>query len=262
MVWTVKQISKTNIKNPTLIEGLPGMGNVGKIAVDFLIDALDAEKVYELTSYDLPHCVFVNEENTIELPTIDIYHKRINGKSLLLLSGDIQPISETSCYEFCDTILDTLEKGKGGEIITLGGIGLPKIPKNPRVYCTGTTKKIMRKYQSRMVSTDIYGKVGPIMGVSGLLTGLAGKRQIPAVALLAETFGHPNYLGLKGARNILRVVTDKLDMKVNLKELDQEIEELERELSDGKPKLQKFKKITKLLRKKSNSDKEGVDYIG
>ena len=29
-----------SIRNPVLIEGLPGIGNVGKIVVDFLIDQL------------------------------------------------------------------------------------------------------------------------------------------------------------------------------------------------------------------------------
>ena len=72
MTWKIDQISKANLKNAILIEGLPGMGNVGKIAVDFLIDALDAKKVYEITSNRLPHCVFVNEENMVELPEIAV----------------------------------------------------------------------------------------------------------------------------------------------------------------------------------------------
>ena len=45
MAWNVNQISKVKIKDPVLIEGLPGMGNVGKIAVDFLIDVLNAKKL-------------------------------------------------------------------------------------------------------------------------------------------------------------------------------------------------------------------------
>ena len=66
MTWQINQTSKkVKITNPILIEGLPGMGNVGKIAVDFLIDALAAKKVYEISSNTLPHCVFVNEENMV-----------------------------------------------------------------------------------------------------------------------------------------------------------------------------------------------------
>ena len=33
MSFTVKKFGSAKLKNPILIEGLPGMGNVGKIAV-------------------------------------------------------------------------------------------------------------------------------------------------------------------------------------------------------------------------------------
>ena len=198
MTWKIKQIGKAKINNSVLIEGLPGMGNVGKIAVDYLIDTLKAKKLFEITSYQLPHCVFVNEDNLVELPEIEVYYKNFKDKTLLFLAGDIQPLNEESCYDFCHTILDNFEKGKGKEIITLGGVALPKVPNNPKVYATGNNKKILNKYyKSKMVSKGLNLIVGPIVGVSGLLTGLAGKRNIPAVSLLAETYAHPNYIDIK-----------------------------------------------------------------
>ena len=56
---------KPSLKSPILIEGLPGMGNVGKIAVDFLIEALEAEKFLDLDSYHLPNSVFIGEDGLI-----------------------------------------------------------------------------------------------------------------------------------------------------------------------------------------------------
>ncbi|MEK6812859.1 MAG: PAC2 family protein, partial [Nanoarchaeota archaeon] len=106
MAWQINQVAKVTIKNPVLIEGLPGVGNVGKIVVDFLIDSLGAKKLFEITSSQLPHCVFVNEENMVELPEIEVYYKNIGNRTLLFLAGDIQPINEQSCYEFCHAVLD------------------------------------------------------------------------------------------------------------------------------------------------------------
>mgnify|MGYP001574132236 CR=1 FL=1 len=262
--WKLKQLAKTQLKSPVLIEGLPGMGNVGKIAVDYLIDAFKAEKLYELSSNDLPHCVFVNEDNLVELPKINIYYKNFKDRTLLFLAGDIQPISESSCYDFCNTILDTFEKGKGGEIITIGGIALPRVPKNPKVYCTGNSKKIVSKYKSQLVNTDIHGIVGPIVGVSGLLTGLAGTKKIPAVTLLAETFGHPNYLGIKGARNILKILKKQLKLNLELSDLDEEVNEIEKEIARRTNNMQN---MGKLSRKKENQPlnaelEDDTDYIG
>lgn len=234
-MWKVKQLAKIQLKNPVLIEGLPGMGNVGKIAVDYLIDVLKARKVFEITSNDLPHCVFINDDNLVELPSIEIYHKIVKGRSILLLAGDIQPTSERSCYDFCNAILDTFQKGKGKEIITLGGIGLPKIPKKPKVFATANSKKILARYNNyNSLSDDIRSVVGPIVGVSGLLTGLAGKREIPSITLLAETFGHPSYLGIKGARTILEILNEHLGLKIDLSGLEEEAEEFEQEIKERK----------------------------
>ena len=59
MTWKIKRLGKVKIKNPILIEGLPGIGNVGKIAVDFIIENLNAKKIFEIYSYSFPS-VFVN----------------------------------------------------------------------------------------------------------------------------------------------------------------------------------------------------------
>lgn len=274
MAWEIKQLVKPKITNPILIEGLPGMGNVGKIAVDFIINSLKAKKLLEIHSYNFPHCVFVNEDNLVELPSIEMYYKNINGRTLLLLSGDVQPLDEQSCYDFCNKILDTFEKDNGKEIVTLGGIGLQKVPLTPKVYCTGNDKKIIDKYIFGKVSNQIHGRVGPIVGVSGLLAGLAGKRKIPAVTLLAETFGHPQYLGVKGAKEILKVINKKFGLKLDLQQLEGEIEEIEKEIKERSENMETANKIKKDLRKPKHkgekplskiieqSQPEDVNYIG
>ena len=246
MSWEIKQVSKPKIKNPILIEGLPGVGNVGKIAVDFIIDKLKAKKLFEFSSYSLPHCVFINENNLMELPIIEVYYKDLKNKTLLFLAGDIQPLDEVSCYEFCNKILDTFEKDKVKEIITLGGIALQRIPKSPKVYCTGNSKKIISRYKTNGISNKIYGMIGPIIGVSGLLAGLAGKRKIPAISLLAETYAHPTYLGIKGAREILKILDKELNLNINLEELDDEITKIEEEIKTKTNRIRKIRKSRKI----------------
>ena len=192
--WKIDHIGKKpKLKSPILIEGLPGIGNVGKVTVDFLIDELKAKKLYEITSNTFPHSVFVNEDNLVELPKIEVFYKKFDSKKqdLILLGGDVQPVDEVSSYEFSEKVLDIAEQFKGKEIITLGGIGLVEIPKKPKVYCTGNNKKIIQKYKNRMVNNKLYGVVGPIVGVSGLLVGLATRRKMDAISFLAETYGHP-----------------------------------------------------------------------
>lgn len=263
MMWKVEQFGKDpKLSNAVLVEGLPGIGNVGKVVVDFIIDELNAVKLYELSSYSLPHSVFVNEKNLVELPKIKIFHAKLNKKKdLLLLAGDVQPSDEVSTYGFCDKVLDILKKKGVNEIITLGGIGLPEIPKKPKVYCTGNSKAVIKKYKDKCVHTNLYGVVGPIVGVSGLLLGLAKKRNIGAVSLLAETYGHPLYLGVKGAREILNILDKKLNLHVSLDKLEKDIEEIENEIVK---KTKEIGDVSKQVALKKLKGKLGGDmsYIG
>jgi hypothetical protein len=235
--WKINyQGKKPSLKNPILVEGLPGIGNVGKIAVDFIIENIGAKKIAEFHSYSFPHSVFVNEDNIVELPSIEVYAKQFKNRKndVLLLAGDVQPIDEQSCYQFSDAVLDMAQELGCQEIVTLGGIALKQVPKEPQVLLTGNNKKIIRQYQLQTkLSNKLYGIVGPIVGVSGVLLGLAGRRKISAVSLLAETYGHPLYLGIGGARALIKTLNTKLALKLNIKKLDKDLTELEQEISDN-----------------------------
>ncbi|MBT3407037.1 hypothetical protein HN419_07850 [Candidatus Woesearchaeota archaeon] len=262
MTWQFDKCFKKTpeLNKPILVEGLPGIGNVGKVVVDFIIDELKLKKMYDVFSYTFPHSVFVNEKNLVELPSIEMYYlKRDKGADLIFLTGDVQPQDEISSYEFCDAMLDVLEEYGGSEVITLGGIGLPAVSKTPKVYCTGNTKSVVEKYKKGTKLNDkLYGVVGPIVGVSGLLMGLAGRRKIPAISLLAETFAHPMYLGMAGAREIIKVLSKKLGIKVDVKKLEKEITELESEMLKKTKELEDVSKQT-ALKKVQGGD---MGYIG
>ncbi|MBN2457619.1 PAC2 family protein [Candidatus Woesearchaeota archaeon] len=264
--WIFKKVEKRMpvLNNPVLVEGLPGIGNVGKVAADFMVDKLKAKKLYTINSYSFPHSVFVNAENLIEIPTIDIYYKRLGGKKrdILIVVGDVQPVDEESTYEFCDLVLDIVEKMKVKEVITLGGIGLSDVPKKPKVYCTGNSKELVSSYvKGTGADNKIYGVVGPIVGVSGVLLGLSKLRNIGAVSLLAETLGHPYFLGISGAKEILKVLNKKLLLGIDLKEIDKEIKSLEDELMKRTKELSDVSKSTALKKIEGKFGKD-VTYIG
>lgn len=210
--------------------------------------------MYEIFGHTMPNSVFVNEQNLVELPKIEVYYKKRNEKTdLLLLTGDVQPIDEESSYEFTEDIIKMSKKYDVDSIITLGGIGLGEIPKNPRVFCTGNNKELINSYKKETnINTKVYGVVGPIVGVSGLLLGLGQKHNIKAISLLTETLGHPMYLGIKAARETLKVLDKKLDLKLDIKKLDKEINTLDKQMKMT----EKLSTVSK--RKKSGS----LNYIG
>ncbi len=236
-IWEITQETKTLplLHKPLFIEGLPGIGNVGKIAVDYLVEEFNAIKLYSFFSHKFPNSVFVNENNLVEMPVLEIYYKKFHNpkkRDLLLLVGDIQPIDEESCYTFCEEIIRIAKQFKCSEIITTGGIGLQHIPEKPKLFCTANSPKLLKDYLKKemLVEKQIFGIVGPIMGVSGILLGLGKKRDLPGVSLLAETFAHPMYLGIKGAKEILRALDQKLKYNIDLKKMSKEITQVEKEI--------------------------------
>lgn len=258
--WEITTHKKISFNKPILIAGMPGIGNVGKICMDVLIEETKAELFMRFFSYNMPNSVFVNETNLVELPKIEMYYKKINKQDFLFLTGDVQPSTEKASYEFAELIIDLLKKNNISFILTIGGIGLAQIPETPKVYMTGNSKefldKLSKEFQNKklVVETKIYGIVGPIMGLSGILLGMAKKEKINACALLAETFGHPIYIGLKGSRTILDILNAnfKLGMKFDklekeIKQIDAQIKGIQGEMTDMQT---KYKKIT------------DVNYIG
>ncbi|MBW2967069.1 PAC2 family protein [Candidatus Woesearchaeota archaeon] len=261
MSWKLQRIGKAKVavKNPVLIVGLPGIGNVGKIAADFIIDEINAKPIYDVVSHDMPNSVFVNDKNLIELPSVELYAAVRKGKAdVLVLTGDVQPAGEASSYDLCEKILDVSAKYGVKQVITMGGIGLAEVPKKPSVYCTGNSKKAIKDFvNGTNMNEKLYGLVGPIIGVSGLMVGLAGKRKIPAVCMLAETLGYPTYLGIQGARELVKILNLKYKLGIKMTDLDKEIEDIESEMLVRTQELSKVSKnIQKLQMGKETS------YIG
>jgi uncharacterized protein len=245
-------------KNPVFIEGLPGIGNVGKLVVDYMVDTLGAEKIGSFFSYDLPNSVFVVQDGSVQLPSIDLYHMNRNGQDFLLLAGDAQPSQERASYELTHELLVFAKQFGCKKIVALGGIGLPEQPSDPRLFIASNDKKFAKEFKKHGVSNDIFGVVGPIVGVSGLLLGLSQQHKIPAVSLLGETFGHPLYIGIKESRLMLEVLNKQFNLGVDFKELDDEIKYIDEEISQDDV-FDSSNAVKKVRRQKPAKD---TNYIG
>ncbi len=250
MTWTIRTDKKSipKLKDPILIAGLPGIGNVGKVAVDFLIDELGAKKFGEIFSPTLPNAVFVTEENLVELPAVEIFIKRFRDKKhdLVFLAGDVQPTGEVDSYDFCYAVLEMFAKMGGRTVVTLGGIGLAHVPENPKVYITGNDKEAIQAWRKGTKASDrIHGIVGPIVGAAGLLLGLADEYSMVSVSFLAETLAHPFYIGVTSSEKVLKILDSKLKLKLNMRSLQKEIKQIEEDFLKRAEQLQELQKGSK-----------------
>ncbi|MFB6216349.1 MAG: PAC2 family protein, partial [Candidatus Aenigmatarchaeota archaeon] len=176
------------LENPVLVEGLPGIGYVGKLAIDHLIDELDAEKFGEMTSPYFPHHVKIKEDGVLETVKIDFYQSEIDGRDFVFLAGDVQATSSEGHYEVTEKLLDLAEQIGVQQIFSLGGYATGEHKDSqPKVVATTNNEGLLEKYREEGVEVD--EKSGPILGVSGLLLAKANSRGLDGSALLGETHG-------------------------------------------------------------------------
>ena len=226
---TVRYVTKKpKLNKPILIEGLPGIGNVGKLAVEHLIDSVKATKFAELHSKDFPPQVFINTDGTIELVNNEFYYWKSKNKKqrdLILLTGDYQGLSSQGQYELVEKILDIIEELGVKEMVTLGGYGLGHEIRDPKVLCATTEKnlvKTMKKYGAIFKKNE---PGGGIVGASGLLLGLGKLRGIQGTCLMGET---PGYLvDPKSAKAVLKILMKITNVDINLAALEKKAKEIE-----------------------------------
>ncbi len=219
---------KPKLNNPILIEGLPGIGNVGKLAVEHLIDSIKATKFAELHSKDFPPQVFINIDGTISLVNNEFYFwkaKKRNQRDLILLTGDYQGLSSQGQYELVEKILDLAEAFGVKELYTLGGYGLGHDIKDPKVLCATTDRnlvKTMKKYGAVFKKNE---PGGGIVGASGLLLGLGKLRNMQGTCFMGET---PGYLvDPKSAKAVLKILMKITKIEIGLSALEKKAREIE-----------------------------------
>ncbi len=219
MKTMIKEKFQIKPRNPVLVEGLPGLGMVGRIATRYLAKQLKAEKFALLHSPHFPYYVIVNKKGNVRLLHGEFYYwKNPKGDDLILFTGDSQAQTIEGQYEIAETILDFAKKHKVETIITLGGYR-KEADEMPKVIATSTDGEILNKALKADASPSPPGN--PIVGTAGLLVGMAKLKGISALCLLGETRGYlPDP---KAAKSILLVLQKMLKITVSLDDLDKEI---------------------------------------
>jgi uncharacterized protein (TIGR00162 family) len=215
----IKELAQIQSNNPVLIEGLPGLGLVGKIALRYLIKQLKAKKIAYLYSPHFPYFVLVNKKgNARLLRGAFYYYQNPKGNDILLFTGDSQSQTIEGQYEIADRMLDFAEKNNVKTIATIGGYRMEPTEK-PKVYIAATSKEIRDKAIQAGATLSASGS--PIVGTAGLILGLAKFKKIDALCLLGETRGYlPDPLA---AKSVLEVLKEAFNFDLDLECLDEEI---------------------------------------
>lgn len=220
----IKELAKVELKNPILIEGLPGLGLVGKIAIKYLVKQLKAQKLAHLYSPHFPYFVLVSKKGSVRLLRGTFYYwKNESGENdLILFTGDSQAQTIEGQYEISNVILEFARQKNVKLIVTIGGYRVETKDK-PKVIAAATSQSLLDR---ALKAEAIISPTGsPIVGTAGLILGLAPFKKIEALCLLGETRGYlPDP---KAAKSVLEVLLRLLNLNVDLSGLDEEIAKAE-----------------------------------
>jgi uncharacterized protein (TIGR00162 family) len=264
MTTKIIEFEKPRLKNPIFVEGLPGIGNVGRIAAGYLVEELKAKKFAELFSSHFMPFVLLHENSSVHILKNEFYYwkaKEKNQRDLIILIGDSQSIDPEGHYEIVETILDYVQKFGVKEIFALAGLSIGEEKERPKVVGAVSDPELIKKYGKYGIDFQSVNRIGTIVGASGLFIGLGKLKGMKGVCLLGETIGFPIIPDPKSAEAVLNVLTKILNLKIDTSRLGKKVKEME-DLIKKVEEVQK-KALGQLMTPlEKTGKKEELTYIG
>ena len=244
------------LDDPIFIEALPGLGHVGKLAADHIIDELEATKFAEIYSPTFPPQVVVKEEGIIENMLNELYYLKDVGEDnldLIILVGNTQALSPEGQYLVSKEILEFVCQYDIDRIYTLGGmVTSPQPVENPKVFGAATCEANIELLKE--IDIEIRSNDGGIVGASGLFLGLGSRKGIEGTCLMGETPGY--FIDAEAAEALLNKLSYLLNFEINTEKLDERAEETRQMIAKAQQMEQD------LINKANAGNADDLRYIG
>ncbi|MHA2244774.1 MAG: proteasome assembly chaperone family protein [Candidatus Hodarchaeales archaeon] len=201
-----------------VIQGLPGMGLIGKIAANYLINYFEGKEIARIYSSFFPPVVQIDSKTSMgRLARMEIYVITKTKPNLIILTGDAQP-HDIGIIQVLNSVIDYVLELKADTLICLGGLRVQE--EGPEVAGFGYDKETLKWLEENEVTLL---KGGEVTGAVGVLSALAAERKMKSFGLL----GKLTLAGTdpKASKALLEKLTKLYPLKLKLKDLDLTIEE-------------------------------------
>jgi uncharacterized protein len=206
------------LESPTLVEGLPGVGLVGKIAADHLVETLDMDYYADVRCTGLPPVAIYGNGDPAIRPPVRLYADA--DVDLLVLQSDV-PVSPKSAEDFAECVTERLAN-QDATPIYLSGMATEKGADVPRCIgvSTGDGAALLDA-----IDVETPEESGLISGPTGALLHSAAAVDLTGVGLVVDS--DPRFPDPEAARVLLdRGITELAGIDVSLEQLVEHAEEI------------------------------------
>jgi hypothetical protein len=296
----IETLETPELRDPVLVEGLPGVGHVGKLAAEHLLEEFESTLVRRVYADEFPPQVNVDEDGVAALTAASFHAVDLasptptevedededeegeegeeadaeeseaddsaeshddggaiadggedveedaeeaaaegddeedeaeavgtvpTDRDLLVLTGNHQAQSNAGHYRITEAFLEVAEEFGVEEAYALGGVPTGELIEEHNVLGAVSDKSMTASLRNAGVEFRADEPAGGIVGVSGLLLGLGGRRGHDVACLMGETSGY--LVDPKSAKAVLEVLEQQLDFRVDFAALEDRAEEME-----------------------------------
>ena len=180
-----------------LLEALPGVGNVGKIIIDALIDRHDSTLLAWVLHPDYPPHATLDEEGLLRPPRMSIYSVNLpDGRRLVTVGGDVQPLTPAGQHEVANALLTEIAKSASPMMLVLAGLAAEPSDHEVHLVCADSSTRD-RLVDLGLDPSSTQPQAG-VIGTNALLASLAPLHGVPVACAVAETVGSTVDAGAAG----------------------------------------------------------------
>lgn len=196
-IW-INHIKKPQLNEPIAIVGSPGLRSIGKLAIDGLVEKLQAKLFAELYSTHFPlifhtkpsyasHPRFLGDagvrmrEREIAFPSIQFHFTTV--PDLIIANG--YHANFNGQYVVAEKVLDFFKEYNVKKMIVLAGHGKT----GTEICCAATNLKLIQELKENYGLEVEYH--GLFYGFSGVIFGLAKLRSLSSICLFGRTEPNP-----------------------------------------------------------------------
>lgn len=231
---------KERPSKPNIVEGFPGIGLVGTIATEFLIEHLKAKQIGSIWSDDISPIIAIHE-NKIVQPLGIFYSEKYN----LIILHAITNI-EGKEWITADEIVKLCKELDAHQLISIESVGNPNANEETKVFYFANNKEDEKKLKDSGVEPL---REGIIMGVTGAL--LLKAKNLRYSCIFGET--HSQLPDSKAAAQVIEKLDKFLGLEVDTGPLMESAQKFEEKLKGI---------LEQGQQAKASEEKKNISYVG